>query len=672
MRENEAKNEINRLIKEINYHNKCYFVDNNPQISDYEYDKLLEKLNKLEAEYPEFVQAESPTQRVGDEPINEFKTIKHSIPMKSLGKTYNSQDLKNFDAGIKKKLGIDKIEYVVELKIDGVSITLKYENGKFIYGATRGDGNTGDDVSQNLKTIQSIPLTLEKPLTIEVRGEAYIPSEDFRKLNQQREADGKKIFANPRNACAGSLKILDPKIVSKRPLDAFIYNVAQVSDSDVTLKTHSDMLKLLKQIGFRVNENYKVVNGISEVIDYIASWETKRFDLDYETDGMVIKINNLEFQEKLGYTAKEPRWAIAYKFPAKQISTKINSITLQVGRTGIITPVAELEPVQLSGTTVSRATLHNFDELERKDIRVGDYVFVEKSGEIIPQVVKVIEEKREKSSERFIAPKTCPECNQPVKRAEGEVAIRCENPHCPAQVVGRISHFTSKKAMDIEGMGEKIVKRFYELGFLKDISDIYDLDIDKIKELEGFGKKSAENLQKAITKSKENDLRRLIYGLGIKYIGEKASGLLADRFRSLEALMSAKHEDLVAIDEIGDVMAQSIIDYFSLETNSNIISRLKGFGVKMEQEKAEQAISSQFFTGKKFVLTGTLELYTRKEAEDLINKFGGKTTSSVSKKTDYVLAGKDAGSKLEKAKNLGVKILDEQAFQDEIKDLQEN
>ncbi len=654
----QIKEELRDLRRLIDYHNKKYYIDAKPDVSDAEYDQLMRKLLILEEENPHLVDPNSPSQRVGGGPIDGFHSVEHKIPMKSLGNTYSPEELRDFDQRVKKK--IEGVEYVVELKIDGVSISLRYEDGKLIQGVTRGDGQYGDDVTHSVKTIRSIPLTLSKPMTLEVRGEIFFPITQFKLFNEEKARTGEKTYINPRNTTAGTLKLLDPREVARRPLDVFLYNIA-VENDPFFPSTHFERLTLLKDLGFKVNPHITLLKDIEEAIEYILSWETKRESLDYDTDGMVIKVNSITQQEMLGYTSKEPRWAISYKFPAAQMTTKIKDIILSVGRLGNITPIAVLEPIFLAGTTVTRASLHNFDEIARKDVRIGDTVFVEKGGEIIPQVVSVVESKRESDSMVYPAPTHCPECNSLLVKDE-EVALKCINVSCMAQVRRKIQYFASKNAMDIEGLGESIVDIFVQKGFLKDYGDIYYLNEEAIASLEGFGGKSARNLIQSIEKSKKAPLYRLISALGIKHIGTKAARILADTFHSIGNIQSKELDEFVEVPEIGPIMAESVTRFFRDPVNLEVLAKLEKAGVKLEEKSSgRRSIGiDNFFTSKRFVLTGNLSHFSRKEAEEKIISLGGTCSSSVSSKTDYVIAGKKAGSKLQKAKDLSISILTEE------------
>ncbi len=661
-KEKNVKKEIEELRKEIREHNRRYYIENDPQISDFEYDILLKRLEELEKKYPEYVTPDSPTQRVGGEAIDDFKTVMHQIPMKSLGNTYNEEDLREFDKRVRKDVGND-VTYSVEPKIDGVSISIVYEDGLFKQAITRGDGTKGDDVTLNIKTIKELPLKLLKEVKgrMEVRGEVYIRDSDFVELNNKREERGEKTFANPRNFTSGTLKTLDPNEVAKRPLKVFLYYLVDIEESKSDeLKTHSSRLEYMKELSLPVIEHNGVCNGIDEVIEFIEEFKKIKASLDYDTDGIVIKVDSIAKQNELGYTTKEPKWAIAFKYPAKQSTTIIEDIVNQVGRLGSITPVAKVKPVLLSGTTVSSASLHNFDEIERKDVRINDTVFIEKAGEIIPQVVKVVVEKRPEDAKKIKPPERCPSCDTQLVKDEGEVALRCPNYDCPEQVVLRISYFTSKDGMDIEGIGESYVRKFIKAGLINDIADIYYLKEkrEKLESLEGFGKKSVDNLLTSIEKSKQNPLHMFIKALGIRYIGEKGSRVLARKYDTIDELMKASFEDLENIYDIGKIMAKSVYDFFREERNISLINKLKEAGVntKSLEEKVED---SDKLSGKKFVITGTLPTLKRNEAKELILKYGGDVTSAVSKKTDYVVVGEDAGSKLDKANKLGIKTISE-------------
>ncbi len=664
MNKKEAKNKIEDLREKINNHNYKYYVLDNPEISDYEYDMLMKELMDLEEKFPELITSDSPTQRVGGEAISKFEQVTHTVPLLSLGNSYNEKDLFDFDRRIRKEIG-ENVEYVVEFKIDGLSVALTYEDGRFIRGATRGDGVIGEDITANLRTIKSIPLKLNEEIDIEVRGEAYIPKEKFKELNQRQEENGQMPFANPRNAAAGSLRQLDPKVAASRPLDIFIFSILAFEGNGIN--RHSEGLEYLKKLGFKTSQ-FEVCSNIDEVIKLCEKWQEKRHELSFEIDGLVIKVNDLRQREKIGRTAKSPKWAIAYKFPAEEKETVVEDIEVQVGRTGAVTPTAILKPVQVAGTTVSRATLHNQDFIDEKDIRIGDHVIIHKAGDIIPEVVRVLKDKRTGEEKVYKLPDKCPVCGEKTVRLEGEAAVKCINMSCPAQLRRGIIHFVSRNAMNIDGMGEAIVSILLDKGFIKDFGDIYYLKDKKVElsNIERMGEKSVQNLLDAIEESKKNDLNRLINGLGIKLVGSKAASILAKEFKTMENLMEATNEQLTAINEIGDKMAESIIAFFKDEENIRVIEKLKNAGVNMKLIEKDINVE-QKLEGKTFVLTGTLESLTRKEAKEIIENLGGKVTGSVSKKTSYVLAGDNPGSKLDKAKKLGVEVIDENEFKEMIK-----
>ncbi len=669
---------IEDLRAKIRYHDGKYYVENMPEIADYEYDQLMLELRSLESSYPQFITPDSPTQRVGGEPVSEFKSIEHRIPMLSIENTYSEDELREFDKRIRRKLNdtcqkdgvglVDEIEYVVEHKIDGVAITLWYENGVFIRGATRGNGFRGDDVTANLRTVKDIPLKLlgtdniRIPPVIEIRGEIYLPDKDFQILNQGREEAGEPKFANPRNAAAGSLKLLDPQTTAKRPLRVFAYAFGYGGNSKFT--DHIECLETIEKYGLPVNPHYKLCKNIDEAVSYCNSWESKRGELGYQVDGMVIKVNSLELHDKLGSTSKAPRWVISYKYHPEETTTKIKAITVQVGKTGTLTPVAELNPVPLSGTTVSRASLHNFDEIERKDIRVGDCVVVQKAGEIIPQVVKVLKEERTGNEKRFAVPEKCPACESSVIKEE--VYLKCYNPLCTAQSKRRIIYFAGRNAMDIEGLGPALIEQLVDKKIISDYGDIYSLKFDDLASLERMGEKSAQNLIDAIKESKGRDLHLLICALGIQNIGSHAAEVLSNHFGTLDKLMNASAEELEEIFEIGNIMAESIVDFFSNSHTQDVINKLKVAGVNFNATLKEAETASDI-AGKSFVITGTLNGYTRKEIEDIIKSNGGRVSSTVSSKTDFLIAGESPGSKLEKAEKLRTTILNNEEFDKLIK-----
>jgi len=661
----QIEEKIEKLRKEIHEHNYNYYVLNQPVISDLEFDNLLKELENLEADYPELITKDSPTQRVGSDLTKIFKPVEHKYPMLSLSNTYSEQELIDFDKRVKDKLKLrGDVEYTVELKIDGVSVSIIYENGIIKTAATRGDGTIGEEITANVKTIKSVPLKVRNfdsnnsPKLFEVRGEIFMKIEDFIKFNKSREKNGLKTFANPRNSTAGTLKLQDPKLVAERPLDIFVYYL--LSD-DLQLKTQYESLKTLQQFGFKVNPNFELCNSIHEVINYCGKWETKRETLDYEIDGVVIKVNSIEQQKLLGSIAKSPRWAVAFKFRAKQATTNIRSITWQVGRTGAITPVAELEPTFLAGSTISRATLHNFDEIKRKDIRERDKVIIEKGGDVIPKVVKVIEAERDKSSKPVKPPDVCPECGSKLFFPENEVAIYCINPECPAQIKGSIIHFASRGAMDIEGLGESLINQFVDLGFLKSYSDIYLLHKhrEELIQIEGLGEKSVDKMLQSIEKSKSQPFSKLLFALGIRYVGEGAAKKIAAAIGEIETLISAERSEMENIPDIGPAASESITQFFKNPKNLKIVGDLKDAGLNFKSEEKKE--TSEKLKELTFVLTGTLSK-PRDEIKDLIEANGGKVTSSVSKNTSFVLAGDSPGSKVDKAEKLGVKIIGEEEF----------
>ncbi|MCC7429262.1 NAD-dependent DNA ligase LigA [bacterium] len=653
--------EIENLRNQIRKHSYLYYALNKPEISDYEFDLLLKKLEKLEAEHPETITPESPTQRVGSDLTKEFLTVKHKKQMLSLANTYSRGELLDFDKRVKTLAEGKEVEYVTELKFDGTAISLYYENGIFNKGVTRGDGTFGDDVSNNLKTIKSLPLKLfgNQKGEIFVRGEVFMTKKAFEELNFNQTEKGEKLFANPRNAAAGSLKLQDPKIVSERQLNIFCYYLEGG-------ETHFENLQKLKELGFPVNENVKLCKNIEEVFEFVEFWEKNRNSLPYEIDGAVIKVNSIRKQEEFGETSKIPRWAIAYKFKAEKAKTRLSGITLQVGRTGAVTPVAELEPVFLAGSTISRATLHNESEIRNKDIRVGDFVVIEKGGDVIPKIVEVVLEKRPLESVEFVFPEVCPVCETKLAKMEDEAVFRCPNFFCKAQVQGKIEHFASRNAMDIEGLGEAIVKTLLENNLVKDFADIYFLEKEKLVTLERMAEKSAQNILDAIEKSKAKPFTKVLFAIGIRFVGQGTAKNLVKQFGSLAKIKSAGIEELTQAEEVGEKVAKSIVDYFQDERNIEILAKLEKAGLNFFEE-AETQNQPQIFEAKTFVLTGTLPGLTREKAKEMIEKAGGKVSGSVSKKTDFILVGEEAGSKLEKAKELGIKILSEQEFLEMLK-----
>lgn len=652
---------IEDLRRQIRHHDVLYYGRDRPEISDREYDSLMRELKELESKHPEWIAPDSPTQRVGGKVADKFEPVTHKAPMLSLDNTYNIGELTEFHNRVLKNLGANaKVDYMVELKIDGLGITLTYENGMLVRGATRGDGKTGEDVTLNLKTIKSIPLRIfdDKIRLLEVRGEVYMDRDEFRQLNEARAAGGETPFANPRNAAAGSLRLLDPSITASRPLDIFIYNVGYMEP--MFFHTQHEALHKLRDLGFRTNPAATLCHGFEEVLRLIEKWREERHALSYDVDGLVVKVNSLRFQEELGSTNKHPRWAVAYKYEAEQALTEVLDIVCQVGRTGTITPVAVLRPVQVSGSTVSRATLHNEDEIRRKDIRVGDTVVIEKAGEVIPKVVRVAEHATGKARRAaFAMPQDCPECGAPIYRPKDEVAWRCVNSSCPAQLKERLLHFSSRNAMDIDHFGPAIVDQLVDRGMVENFSSLYSLTLDDLAGLERMGEKSAQNLLHAIEKSKKSGFARLVFALGIRHVGQRAATVLAQTFHSMGKLMSAGYEELEAVMEIGPAIAESLRAFFDQKVNQDEIDRLSKKGVLMEEGRQKTGGALQ---DKQFVLTGALESFSRDEARDKIQSLGGRVTGSVSRKTDYVVAGSDPGSKLGKAEKLGIKVLNETEF----------
>lgn len=654
------KKRYEELINILDQYSYDYYVIDNPTVEDAEYDQKMQELLKIEEAHPEWVTPESPSKRVGGEVLEGFKKVAHDTPMLSLANAFNQEDLADFDRRIRDKVG-DDIAYMCELKIDGLAVSLQYENGKYKQGATRGDGTIGEDITANLRTIRSIPMKLQKDYSIEVRGEAFMPKRSFQKLNEIREEEGQMLFANPRNAAAGSLRQLDTKIAASRNLDIFLYAVADFGEMGV--ETHSAGLDMLETLGLKVNKERRLCNSLEEVYAYIEEWTEKRAGLAYDIDGIVLKLNNLEQQRQMGNTVKSPRWSIAYKFPAEEVPTKLLDIELNVGRTGVITPTAVLEPVRVAGTTVSRASLHNEDLITEKDIRIGDTVLIKKAGDIIPEVIKSITEKRSGSEEPFHMPKNCPACDSELVRLEEEVALRCINPKCPAQIKEGLIHFVSRNAMNIDGLGEKVIIQLFSQHLIKDVADLFFLSKEKLLELERMGEKSVTNLLASIEASKQNSLEKLLFGLGIRHVGAKAAKSLAIHFDTMDNLKVADKETLTSINDIGEKMADSIVTYFANEEVHDLLEELKRAGVnmtytgpKLEDMSEEELV----FAGKTVVLTGKLEKLTRNDAKALIESLGGNVSGSVSKKTDVVVAGSDAGSKLAKAEELAIPIWSEE------------
>ena len=659
-----VKQDIEDLKQTIHQHDHQYYVKNSPTISDQEYDALLRHLRELEATHPDHITPDSPTQRVGGKVDERFKAVMHPVPMLSLDNTYNVDEVRAFHQRVLRGLPDvpeDSIEYVVELKFDGLAVALTYEDGLLVRGATRGDGLQGEDITANLRTLRSIPLKIDtEPFKrIEVRGEVYMPKKEFERINAKREAEGETPFANPRNAAAGALRLLDPAITAERKLDIFIYGVGFLDSNP--FKTHHELQEQLKALRFPINQYNRKCENFELTLTSIEEFRDKRKELDYEVDGLVIQLNSLAHRKQLGETSKFPRWAVAYKYEAEQAVTEIIDIVCQVGRTGSITPVAELRPVLISGSTVSRATLHNEDEIKRKDIRVGDQVVIEKAGEIIPKVIRVIEPSGDRGLP-FEMPTFCPECESSLYRAEGEVVWRCVNSACPAQLKERLKHFSSRKAMDIDHFGPAVIEQLVDSGRVKNFSDLYTLKLEEVASLERMADKSAQNLISAIEKSKLAGLSRFLYGLGVRHVGQRTAILLAVRFRSIKILQETSYDELEKIDEIGPVIAESLRAFLDRDTNRQEIDRLLERGILME-EQGEPPESGGPFEGQQFVLTGTLTRFTREEAKEKIQSLGGRVTASISKKTDYVVAGTSAGSKLEKAQQLGIPVLDEEALQ---------
>ncbi|MBO0436695.1 NAD-dependent DNA ligase LigA [Vagococcus fluvialis] len=648
--------ELNQQLAEWAH---AYYVKDAPKVEDSEYDKVYHELVSLEQEHPELISNDSITQRVGGDILSGFSKVTHKIPMMSLNNAFNKNDLIDFENRIKKLTSMP-ISYMVELKIDGLAINLRYENGKFIQGATRGDGVIGEDITHNLKTVKSIPLSLAKPLTIEVRGECYMPKKSFIELNEAREAEGENVFANPRNAAAGSLRQLDPKVAAKRNLSTFIYTVADTTGFD--FNSQNDSLIKLEELGLKINNERKLCHSIDEVWDYIENFRDKRHELDYEIDGIVIKVNDFTAQEEIGYTVKAPRWAIAYKFPAEEAETVIRDIEWTVGRTGVVTPTAVMDSVQLAGTTVARASLHNVDLITEKDIRLLDHVMIHKAGDIIPEVTRVLTDKRDETSVPYEFPTHCPTCDSELERIESEVALRCMNPMCPAQIKEGLNHFVSRNAMNIDGLGPRVLEQMYDKDIIKNVADLYFVTEEELLTLEKIKEKSANNILTAISQSKNKSLEKLLFGLGIQHVGAKAAKLIAEEFGTIEQIMVAEKETINAIDTIGPVIADSIEKYFSNEEVKELVVELKRAGVNTDYlgQTAEDLASVESpFKDKVIVLTGKLTHFNRNEAKEKIEALGGKVTGSVSKKTDIVVAGEDAGSKLEKAEKLEITVWNE-------------
>ncbi len=654
--------EIEKLRDGIRYHEHRYYVLDDPEISDFEFDKLMRRLQDLEREHPELVTPDSPTQRVGGKPSDEFPKVRHSSPMISLDNTYSVDELRDFDRRVRELSGRAQVEYVAELKLDGLSMALTYENGRLTHGVTRGDGETGEDVTPNVKTIRSLPLRVDlkklavigRPDRFEVRGEVIMSRQAFEQLNAQREKEGAPRFANPRNSAAGSMRLLDSSLVATRKLDMFLYYL--LKNGGEPFPQHSKALEALGKLGFKVNPNWRACASFDELLSYIQEWETKREKLDYDTDGVVVKVNDTGLWEELGRTAKSPRWAVAYKYAARQATTEVVDIRAQVGRTGTLTPVADLKPVDVGGVTVSHATLHNMDEIERLGVKIGDSVLLQRAGDVIPQVVKVV--KHSPEGREFRMPRKCPACGENVVRAEGEVAYRCVNVACPAQLKESLLHFASRRAMNIDGLGDALVDQLVDKKLVRDPADLYSLTQEQLANLERMGEKSASNLLKEIDNSKNVELERLIYAIGIRFVGERTAQFLADHFGSLDKLEKANVDELLEVEEVGPKIAESIAAFFAEKRNREVLEKLRDAGLKFEKKKAARRESSPL-EGKQFVLTGTLPNYSRDEAQKMIEDAGGRVTGSVSKKTDYVVVGAEPGSKLDKAKSLGITTIDE-------------
>jgi len=666
MNEREAKKRIEELRREIRHHDHRYYVLDDPVISDEIYDHLMHDLMDLEKAFPRLVTSDSPTQRVSGRVGERFAVVGHGSPMLSIMNGYEESEVLEFDERVRRLLGTRRTSYAMEPKIDGVAVSLRYERGVFVQGATRGDGERGDDVTTNLRTLKRIPMRLmdteNPPDTLEVRGEVYIPPDAFERLNLDQMEKGAKVFANPRNAAAGSLKLLDSRIVATRPLDIFIHSV--VDGEALGVSTHREALERVERLGLRIVEQLDVVPGVEEVLERCRKWESLRHELAYQVDGMVIKVDDLAAQRELGHTSKNPRWVLAFKFPALEAVTVVRDIVPQVGRTGVVTPVALLEPVLLAGSTISRATLHNMDEIRRKDIRIGDTVVIQKGGEVIPKVVKVVLDQRKGGKIPFVMPPGCPSCGEPLREFEDEVAVRCTNIRCPAQIQRRIRHFAARNAMDIEGLGGVLVEGLVDQGWVSDAGDLYRLDPAKVAGLERMGDKSAANLVQALEKSKGQGPARLVFGLGIRHVGVRAARLLAEHFGSLDRLAGAGEEELSGLREIGPVIAASVVDFFSRESTRVVIEKLREAGVRMESGAGERGT---VLAGLRFVVTGTIPGHSRSEVEALIQAEGGDVAGSVSRKTSYVVAGENPGSKREKARSLGVPVIDFDALEEMIR-----
>lgn len=660
----EAKKRIDDLVEQLRTLGHAYYVLDDPIVPDATYDQYLNELRKLEDEYPNLISAHSPTQRVGAEPLEGFQKVQHAIPMLSLSNVFNEEDIRNFHRQVTDIIGED-VTYVCELKIDGLAISLMYEDGAFVRGATRGDGTTGEDITSNLRTIHSLPLKIDAEGALEVRGEAFMPRTSFLSLNEAREEREEALFANPRNAAAGSLRQLDPKIAASRNLDVFLFGYGQWEQEN--LPTHAERLNYLESLGFKINAHRKECSTVEEILSFIDEWTTKRAELPYDIDGIVIKVNRLASQEELGFRANNPRFATAYKFPAEEAVTTLHDVELSVGRTGVVTPTAVLEPVLIDGSTVQRATLHNADQIKELDVRIGDTVVLKKAGDIIPKIVRVVEDMRTGDEKPYTMPTNCPACQEELVHLEDEVALRCINPDCPAQLQEKLIHFVSRNAMNIDGLGEKVIQQLYAEELVTTISDLYHLKKEDILPLERMGEKSASNLIKAISDSKDNSLEKLVFGLGIRHIGAKAATILAKKFKTMGALKEATFEELIEIDEVGEIMADAVVQYFAADQIHQLIDDLNNAGVNMTYDgPVEPEDTNHFLSGKRVVLTGKMEHFTRKEAQSKIEALGGSVTGSVSGNTDLVIAGESAGSKYERAVDLNILIWNEEQFLDSV------
>ncbi|MDQ2046971.1 NAD-dependent DNA ligase LigA [Enterococcus faecium] len=660
----EAAKRAEELRTRLNQWSREYYVEDKPTVEDYVYDKEYAELVAIEEQYPDLITSDSPTQRVGGKVLEGFEKVTHDIPLYSLNDVFSKEELIAFDQRVQKAVG-RVVDYCCELKIDGLSVSLRYEDGNFVRGATRGDGTVGENITENLKTVRSVPIKLKEPMNIEVRGECFMPKQSFVQLNQDREAEGKDIFANPRNAAAGSLRQLDSKITAKRNLDTFLYTVADFGPMQA--KTQYDALEELEKIGFHTNREKRLCHSIDEVCSYIEEYHDKRVDLPYEIDGIVIKVNEFSLQDQLGFTVKAPRWAAAYKFPPEEVETLIENIEWTVGRTGVVTPTAIMTPVRVAGTTVSRASLHNGDYIKLKDIRLKDTVLIYKAGDIIPEVSQVVLDKRPKDSEEYQLPTHCPVCGSELVHLDEEVALRCINPKCPAQMKEGLNHFVSRNAMNIDGLGPRVLEQMYDKKLVADVADLYKLTEEELLTLDKIKEKSANNILTAIDNSKDNSVERLIFGLGIRHVGAKAAKILAEHFGDLETLSKSDYESIIALDTIGDIIADSVVTYFSNEEVHELMNELKQAGVNFEYKGLRNAQLQEVespFKEKTVVLTGKLTRFTREEAKETIENLGGKVTGSVSKKTDIVVAGEDAGSKLTKAQELGIEVWTEDQMAD--------